>query len=104
MDGTPEDDAGAQAGNDGGGASSAYRVPLVARASTASTFASSVAINSRATLKSPFFAAAPRVAKPAAPPGSKVEPSGRAAHYTGRMTIYVLVVALVSATGGMLFG
>lgn len=32
------------------------------------------------------------------------KPGGRAAHYTGHMTIYVLVVALVSATGGMLFG
>lgn len=31
-------------------------------------------------------------------------PGGRAAHYTGHMTVYVLVVALVSATGGMLFG
>lgn len=35
---------------------------------------------------------------------AKAGPTGRAAHYTGRMTLYVLVVALVSATGGMLFG
>ncbi|PSC76169.1 H(+) hexose cotransporter 2 [Micractinium conductrix] len=29
---------------------------------------------------------------------------GRVQHYQGKMTIYVLVVALVSATGGLLFG
>jgi hypothetical protein len=36
--------------------------------------------------------------------GGAAKPGGRAAHYTGHMTIYVLVVALISATGGMLFG
>ncbi|KAL4853612.1 H(+)/hexose cotransporter 2 [Chlorella vulgaris] len=33
-----------------------------------------------------------------------IKPGGRVQHYTGHMTVYVLVVALVSATGGMLFG
>lgn len=116
MDGAAEDDAGAEAALDGATSGGACQVPLVARASVASTLASSVAI-SRTLLKSPFAAAAPRVAMTAAGPTAfavdkaplldkkdKAGPTGRVAHYTGRMTIYVLVVALVSATGGMLFG
>ncbi|KAL4431265.1 hypothetical protein ABPG75_006521 [Micractinium tetrahymenae] len=113
MNGMAEEDAGAEAANSDAaaarspwhkGAALLHGTPLLARASLSSPFAGSGPLGSRASVKSPFAAATPKVAKLAASSSSRAGPSGRAAHYTGRMTIYVLVVALVSATGGMLFG